>query len=141
MSKFTSFFRLSLTAILLASLSGANFPVAYADDAATPQLMLRPHCTETDPTKCAPFETQDPLTLITPILGSMQMLNMDVVLQNPGHTPISKVRIWLSYDPEVLQGTSLTIAPEFPNIVPGESDFTAFSGYAKIGASADAGKE
>lgn len=104
-------------------------------------VFLRPHCEQTDQTLCPVFDVQDPATLITPKLNAGQSLDMDVVLWNPTLEAISKIRIWISYDAETLEGSTIVVTPLLPTVTPGEADFVALSGYAKIAAAAEPGKE
>lgn len=114
--------------------------MVHAQDAA-PTLFLRPHCEEEDQTLCDTFEASDPSTLVTPTLERGALLDLDLVLSNPTEESIAKLRVWLSYDADALNGMTMTLSPFFPDIVPGETDFTPLSGYAKIAASAVAGAE
>jgi hypothetical protein len=116
-------------------------PVPGFAQEAGPTLILRPHCELEDQTQCPSFDVADPTTLITPPIAAGETLDIDVVLLNPTQEKIEKVRIWLSYDIEALEGTSLEISPTLPTIVPGQTDFSPLSGYAKIAASAVPGSE
>lgn len=123
--------RLSLSLLFLLPLS------ARAQGDGGPTLLLRPHCAE-DP--CAPFHARDPVTQETPPLVPGALLDMDLILKNPLHQEISRVRAWLAYDPTILEGTQLSLADAFPLPSPGEDDFSPKEGYAKINVSADAGE-
>ncbi|MBM3231378.1 fibronectin type III domain-containing protein [Candidatus Peregrinibacteria bacterium] len=86
---------------------------------------------------CTTFQIKDPQTLQTTTLREGDILDMDLVVSNPGKKPISRVRAWLTYDPKLLKGELLTIDSAFPVTVPGEKDFFAEEGYAKIDASTE----
>ena len=105
----------------------------------SPTLILQPHCEETDQMLCPQFDVVDPSTLITPQYAPGDTLDLDVVLMNPTQEQIGEVRMWISYDSQALEGTSITVSPAFPTVMPGQADFSALSGYAKITASAAAG--
>ncbi|MDD4628218.1 MAG: fibronectin type III domain-containing protein [Candidatus Peribacteraceae bacterium] len=127
---------------LLLSLLLAGFLTSGAsaqDTAAKTTLILRPHC-ETEGS-CTTFTVEDPLTLSTPLLKDTDTLDMDIVLQNPSLKKISRVRAWLLYNPATLEGTTITIGTDLPVAAPGEKDFSAQEGYAKIDVSAEANKE
>ncbi len=96
-------------------------------------LKLRPHCAEEDQTKCAAYAVKDPQTLQTPELAVSSLLDMDLVLENPGRKPVSRIRGWMSYDPAILEGTKVEAGKAFPVIVPGEADFAALQGFIQIG--------
>ncbi len=108
------------------------------------QLVLRPHCEggyETPETAvlCTTFEVQDPQTLKTPPLKVGDVVDIDVVVDNPSSQPIDHVRVWLSYDPNVLTGSGLTINEVlFPTLTPGEADIVPTEGLIKIDANATA---
>ncbi len=108
---------------------------------AVPTLIFQPHCEEADQMLCPQFDVADPTTLMTPQYAVGDTLDLDVVLINPTQEQINKVRMWISYDSEALEGTKITVSPAFPTIAPGQADFSALSGYAKITASAAAGSE
>src|SRR3989338_7334726 len=75
-----------------------SFASAQTGDAI---LKLRPHCTEENQTKCATYAVKDPQTLQTPELAVGSLLDMDLVLENPGRKPVSRIRGWMSYDPAI----------------------------------------
>ncbi len=128
-------------ALLVTGLTVFLIPVLSHAQTNVPTLFLRPHCEAEDQSTCALFDVQDPLRLITEKLAEGDTLDVDLVLSNVTQEAISKIRVWLSYDAEALEGTSVDISPTFPTVVPGQSDFSPLSGYAKIAASAAAGKE
>ncbi|MBT5468285.1 hypothetical protein HOK40_01175 [Candidatus Peregrinibacteria bacterium] len=88
---------------------------------------------------CTDFEIHDPQTLKTRPLREGDILDIDVVIDNPSKQEIARARAWLSYDPDVLQGNSIDIHSAFPVVTPGENAFSDNEGYAKMGASADGG--
>lgn len=125
----------TFAAMVIASIAFAMFPsftIAQTRDAI---LKLRPHCTEEDQTKCAAYAVLDPVTLRTPDLAVGSLLDMDLVLENPGRKPVSRVRGWMSYDPAILEGTKVEAGKAFPVIAPGEADFAALQGFIQIGLS------
>lgn len=89
---------------------------------------------------CTEFDIHDPQTLKTRPLRTGDILDVDIVIDNPSEQEISRARAWLSYDPDVLKGDSIEIHSAFPVVTPGESTFSNDEGYAKMGASSD-GKE
>ena len=120
------------------------------------RLELRPHCIDGDvvnlfggptpdvpfmtkPTKgtCHEFAIRDPQTRQTNILRQDDVLDMDLVVRNPNAKNIKRVRAWLAYDPELLEGDSIEIDPGFTQPVPDEQTFSPTDGYIKIGASTD----
>ncbi len=86
---------------------------------------------------CTEFEVHDPQTLKTRPLREGDILDIDIVIDNPTEQDISRARAWLSYDPDVLRGDSVEIHSDFPVVTPGENTFSADEGYVKIGASTD----
>jgi hypothetical protein len=86
---------------------------------------------------CTDFEIHDPQTLKTRPLREGDILDIDIVIDNPSKQEIARARAWLSYDPDVLQGNSIDIHNAFPVVTPGENTFSSNEGYAKMGASAD----
>ena len=91
-----------------------------------------------DTVRCTNFEVLDPQTVKTPALREGDILDVDLVIQNPKEVEISRVRAWLSYDPNILEGQSLAINDvDFATVTPGESDFDSTEGYAKMESSTD----
>lgn len=115
--------------------------VTFAQDIDSPTLYFRPHCENPDATLCPFYDVKDPTTLSTAPLKPGDELDMDVVLFNPKAEKIKQFRVWLSYDPAVLQGKSVEISPTFPVIVPGQADFAPQSGNVKIASGAADGQE
>ena len=136
----------------IALLLSTMVPPAHAATSDT-ELRLRPHCTlesgvgpfgevpdvdaSYDPAvdACPQFSVEDPQTLRTPILRQGDTLDFDIVVENPSLQGISRVRSWLSYDPNVLEGVSVQIHPNFPSVTPGEAGFDPGNGYVQIEAS------
>src|SRR3989344_3731523 len=87
--------------------------------------------------RCTAFEVQDPQTLRTPALRKGDILDIDLVVDNPGKQDILRVRSWLSYDPNMLEGTLLEINDAFTLVTPDEKDFSESEGYAKMEASTE----
>lgn len=123
-------------------------------------LYMRPHCAEQElgesllgPTPdiepfiglgtgiCRPFAVLDPQTLQTDPLSVGNTLDIDIVVQNPSTQKIRRVRSWLSFDPEIVEGTLIEVNPRFPLVTPGEQDFDATNGFAMIEAAAEEGAE
>lgn len=129
--------RMLLLAVLLAVLI---IPGSFtAEEIDAPTLFLRPRCPE-NTTPCPLFAVKDPETLETPPQKQGASLHMDLVLSNPGKRKISRVRAWLQYNPEVLEGKGIT-ATALPTPTPGELTFSAADGLIKIDVSAKAGQE
>lgn len=137
----TLFPRRHATALVLAGAFAMLTVGSALAQETSPTLYLRPHCEKTKQEDCPLFEASDPSTYATAALAAGEPLDVDVVLANPTGESISKVKVWLSYDADVLEGKTVTVSTLFPVVVPGESDFSPVSGYAKVGASAAAGKE
>lgn len=126
--------------------------------AASAILLLRPHCTDTAvpdanspvPTfaeflkngfgTCKNFTARDPQTLETQALRAGDTLEMDLIVFNPSKAPISKVRSWISYDPQTLQGFSVTLK-DLPVPTPGEAEFSSNEGFLKLSANSEQGQE
>ena len=120
-------------------------------------LLLRPHCVqeamdgstplgplpdadaffETGSGRCPSFRIKDPQTMETPLLKVGDILDMDLIINNPTTHAIHRVRAWLAYDPSILQGESIEIDDAFSLVIPGEQDFSPSEGYAKIGVSTE----
>ena len=94
-----------------------------------------------DGLRCLTFEIEDPQTLRTRPLRKGDILDIDVVIDNPGKRKINRVRVWLSYDPNMLEGESLEINEKFDVVTPDEKDFSPDEGYVKIEASKGRGNE
>jgi len=125
-----------------------------------PLLMLRPHCVEDELPKdplgplpdldefmalgtgrCRNYATRDPHTQTTEMHSKNDNLHMDLILFNPDRESIGKVRAWISYDAQILEGTSITMNDAFPILTPGEADFNPAEGTIQIGIATDEGKE
>lgn len=133
--------RRHLSALATIAMFSFVWPFHIYAQSDVPALVFRPHCEKTDQTLCSSFDVENPSTLRTAPLAPGDSLDLDIVLVNPTRERIGKLRIWISYDSELLEGTVMSISNAFPAIVPGQSDFSPLSGYAKIAASADAGNE
>lgn len=90
---------------------------------------------------CTNFEVEDPQTLRTRNLRKGDFLDIDIVIDNPSKQSIERVRAWLSYDPNMLEGESININSKFGIVTPDEKDFSPSEGYAKMEASADGNVE
>lgn len=86
---------------------------------------------------CSSFEVLDPQRLRTRPLREGDILDIDILVDNPSEQAIARVRAWLSYDPNILQGDSIQITDKLPVKTPDEQDFDSEEGYAKMEASAD----
>ncbi|MBI2636428.1 fibronectin type III domain-containing protein [Candidatus Peregrinibacteria bacterium] len=133
--------RRHLSALAIIFMLSFVWPIQIYAQSDVPALVFRPHCEKTDQTLCSSFDVEDPSTLRTAPLAPGDSLDLDIALVNPTREKIGKLRIWISYDSELLEGTVLSISNAFPAVVPGQSDFSPLSGYAKIAASANAGNE
>ncbi len=127
--------------LLLLSASLWLMPAAAASQTIAPTLFLRPHCEDTDQTACPLFAVRDPSTLVTPALAAGDALDIDIILSNPAQDPVTNLRMWLSYDTSLLEGTAIALSSAFPTPVEGETEFDAVTGYVKIAASAVPGQE
>ncbi len=130
-----------VSSLILTGVAALLMPTRLSAQENVPMVFLRPHCEQTDQTICPVFDVQDPTTLITPKLNAGDTLDMDLVLWNPTLEAINKIRIWISYDAEALEGKTIVVNHILPTVTPGEADFVALSGYAKIAAGAEPGKE
>ncbi|MDD4318814.1 MAG: fibronectin type III domain-containing protein [Candidatus Peribacteraceae bacterium] len=141
---FSSVSSLADDAAAAAASSAASLPApaSSASSAAKKQakeafLSVRPHCaglennTE-DQKKCSAFLVTSPLTLQTNPLPVGDILSLDIVVQNTPKAAVQKVRSWLQYDPDILEGMSITPSSLFPLATPGESAFDPERGYAMI---------
>jgi hypothetical protein len=86
--------------------------------------------------RCTTFEIQDPQTLATRPLSVGDILDIDIVIDNPSKQPLDRVRVWLSYDSNMLEGESVEINDKFSLVTPDEKDFSE-EGYVKLEASTD----
>lgn len=148
--------RLSILAAFIISMMPT--PVDAATQDAT--FELHPHCIERENTdeewlfgpipspgivvetrdidevRCSSFEIEDPQTLRTRPLRKGDILDIDLVIDNPNKQSIERVRAWLSYDPNILEGQSISISEKFGIVTPDEKDFSSGEGYAKMEATA-----
>lgn len=123
-----------------------------------PTLLLRPHCEQgknlpsplgvipdipplinIGSGRCTLFPAVDPLTRETPILDVGETLDMDLIIQNPLHQEIHRVRAWIAYDPIILEGLTVSLSESFPLPSPSEADFSPEEGYVTIHVSTDTG--
>lgn len=146
--------------MLLVAIPATVFPSAAFAAQEGARLILRPHCEEKQTTNpegaigggledlssdlfvnftgtsnasgCPLFSIRDPLTRETPVLKKDDTLDMDLVLIQDDNLPIHRVRAWLAYDPEILEGDLLEVRKDFPESAPGEKDFVSAEGYIKI---------
>lgn len=91
--------------------------------------------TEGSALPCPSYDVRDPLSKQTPVLKVGDTLDMDLVMHNPKKEPISRYRVWIGYDSNVLEGTSIELSNAFAIPVPGEGDFSSADNYIKASAS------
>lgn len=143
------FSRLAVTATVVASLM--PLPAGAQSENPGSMLLMRPHCenpsdtTGSAPTfsefmrsgvgDCKNYSARDPQTQQTSAMNIGDVLDMDIVVFNPTHASITSARAWLSYDPQTLQGVGVELK-DLPVPTPGEADFSAAEGLAKLNASA-----
>lgn len=84
---------------------------------------------------CLTFTVRDPSMRQTEILRVGDTIDFDVVLNNPAGASISRLRYWLSYDPTLLSGESVSILQPFGTPLPGEADFSPSDGFIKLSGS------
>ncbi len=115
------------------------------------RLLLRPHCNDAELenrfggplpdleqlTKltegtCHSYEVRDPESVQTKLLNVGDILDFDLVLENPAKRPIKRFRAWLAYDTTIFEGVDLAIAKDFSIPTPGENEFVAADGYIKL---------
>jgi len=122
-----------LTAVLLFTLLPQGGHAAETNVTIT----MKPHCTEdaADIDLCPSFVQYDAQSWITNGLAVGDILDIDIVLQNPSSQSIQSIQSWIAYDPAVLQGRDVRIVDEFPLVAPGEQAFSPEQGLVKIGAS------
>jgi len=89
------------------------------------------------PGKCYDYEIVDPQTMRTSILQEGDIVDVEIAIDNPSKQKIKRIRAWLSYDPDILEGESIEISDDFPEVTPGESNFSESQGYAMMEASAE----
>ncbi len=145
--------------ISLLSSMAPSFAAAQGATAQKAWLYLRPHCEapqnlaptaevgsiadvlRQSPDGCANYRIRDPQTQETSELAVGSTLDMDLVLLNPSHLPLSAVHAALSYDPQVLDGVRIDLSGGLPVPTPGEQDFVPDEGIVKVAASANPGGE
>lgn len=86
---------------------------------------------------CPSFGVRDPLSKQTDILKVGDTLDMDLVMHNPKGADITRYRVWIAYDSNVLQGTAITLSDAFSIPTPGEADFSTADNYIKAAASSE----
>jgi hypothetical protein len=138
-----------ITILMLAPVAG----IAAGQDVS---LTLRPHCSsdifgiehiggevpfndeyEMGEDGCPNFVVEDPETIKTDLLEVGDELDFDISISNPNLQSVDSVRVWLSYDPVILEGISIHVSDSFPTVTPGESDFDTENGYVMIEARND----
>ncbi len=127
----------AMLALVLLGLS--NVSVVSAQDAGE-MLVLMPHCTETDRSKCPEFPPMNGDTLKTNKMAAGDILDIDVVVRGPRFADVRTVRAWLSYDPAVLEVRSVELTNSaLPSPLPGEQAADPGSKYVKIGGATSTG--
>lgn len=137
----------------LAVIATLLLPYAHAQSETSTSLQyeLRPHCEDyfeestfggpvpafggtLDPptSKCATFAVADPLHVETSTMQVGDILDIDLVIHNPGKLPVQRFRAWVIYDPTLLEGQEVTVSEDFPSPTPGEVGFVADEGYIKL---------
>ena len=149
-------FRTRLTGFLLTAGTLCTPAIAVAQEDTSVRLQLRPYCTQgyisqtwiygpvpapgwsldEEPEQCPPFTVRDPQTLETPVLHKDDVLELDLVIENPGKLPIAAVRAWIDFDSTILQGTDLRMyTASFKEASPSEQYFDPATSQLKIQAS------
>jgi len=127
----TNFIRSGFAALFLANY--LLMPVAAFAQENEAMLVLEPHCTAADRQSCPQFETLDATHLKTSRLNPGDILDIDVVLLNGTGKDIQTVHSWLTYDPNLLEGRSVTLNDIFSAPSPGEQNIEKEIGTVKIG--------
>lgn len=147
--------RLYASCVAASIVATAAMPfTAYAFGNAT--FELRPHCEGDDELEnvfggpspdvkgmtkltegtCRTFEVRDPSSLQTGILRVGDILDIDIVVNNPSQNRIMRFRSWIAYDPTILEGIDSSISPSFPLPTPGETGFVPEEGTLKMSGTA-----
>lgn len=119
--------------MILLAIIALCVPVTPLSAQTTATLGMRPHCEIEPQSACPTFITTDPSTLSTQTFQPGDVLDMDIVLLNPGAQSIQRVRSWLSYDPDILEGLEITAGKDFSLPIPGETSFDNANGIVKVG--------
>ncbi len=93
--------------------------------------------TLTDGQHCTSYEVRDPSSLQTPVLKTGDILDIDLVINNPDEKNINRFRAWVAYDPTVLEGMDFAVSSSFPIPTPGEGGFSASEGTLKLSGTAE----
>ncbi len=127
--------------LALGAIMTALLPVGTAVAAEEPRFELRPHCSEDDVKKdaCKTFPARDAQSFQTDTLKVGDVLDMDLLIKNPGNASISRFRAWMGYDPTVFSGSLVQIDKNFAAPDPKETLFSTADGYIKTAASSQAG--
>ncbi len=153
----TSLKRLSAGTAATALLSlSLNIPFVFAAGNAT--MEWRPHCVDgnevenqfggpvpkiegimtlSDGQHCTSYDVRDPSSLQTPVLKTGDILDIDLIINNPDKKDINRFRAWVAYDPTVLEGMDTAVSSAFPVPTPGESGFSASEGMLKLSGTAE----
>ncbi len=145
--------------ILIAALLLTLFPTTLHAQEAEATYTLRPHCdvvqneedwlfgeiptagfiADTGDGRCSKFAVENPETLKTNPLSVGDILDMDLIIENPNEDTIERARAWLTYDPNVLEGVTIEMFEVEPYFIatPGESDFDSENGYAMMELSSE----
>lgn len=147
--------RLYATCVAASLVASTATPfTAYAFGNAT--FELRPHCEGDDELEnvfggpspdvqgmtkltegtCHTFEVRDPSSMQTDVLHAGDILDMDIVVNNPSQNHIMRFRAWVAYDPTILEGIDSSISSSFPLPTPGEAGFVPDEGTLKMSGTA-----
>lgn len=152
--------RLYATAlVVLTAFVFSLIPPTVEAQSTVPTFTLRPHCevlqgeddwlfgeipatsfiADTGDGRCEKFDVENPETLKTDALSEGDILDMDIIIENPDEEVIQRSRAWLSYDPNVLEGLTIEMYEVEPYWIatPGESDFDEENGYAMMELSSE----
>jgi len=162
-SYFQNWLSLITRICILAILTTLSFTgIAHAQESDDITITLQPHCVFSEGDDdvwmlgpipdipplispgeghCSTFAVEDPRTLRTDPLYNGDILDIDIVVENPDEQNIQRVRSWLNYDTTVLEGVSIDVNEVFAILAPGEEDFDNDDGFVMVDASAEDGDE
>ncbi len=121
-----------VTVAMAADSSQSTAARSSSKSSAAVTLTFRPHCVEKNQKKCGFYDVSSPLTLQTPPFAIGSTLDMDIVAYNSAALPVQKIRSWLQYDPDILEGIAVKPLSQLPLTTPGEFDFQPAKGYVMI---------
>jgi len=147
--------RLHASCVAVSLLTSALLPLtAYASGNAT--FEFRPYCegdellenvfggpspdvkgmTKLSEGTCRTYDVRDPSSLQTNVLQVGDILDMNIVINNPDRRSINRFRAWVAYDSQILEGVDVTVSSAFPIPTPGESGFFPTEGTLKLSGTA-----